>query len=93
MKKMVIKDWFQNKVSKEMGIRVCGFTPVAVSKESEKAYYITMIYCTLNGGWHQKSMWIPKSCIEESDKVNEVKFVESYEEASAIAQNEIAMAS
>lgn len=92
MKGLVIKDWFQNKMAKEMGVSVCGFNPVAVSKESEKAYYITTIYCSANGSWHQKSMWIPKSCTEIDEKCNYVKFVSTYEEASEIAKHEIAMA-
>lgn len=90
MKRLTIKDWFQEKVAREMGVKNFGFQPVAISKETEKAYYMTTIYCTMGGSWHQKSMWVPKSCTEQGDK--EVRIVETYEEASEIAKHEIAMA-
>ena len=88
--KMTIKDWYQNKIAKEIGVKVFTFDIVAVSKMTEKAIYATTVYMTqADGRMHQKTMWIPKSCTEGT----EVKMVESYEEAAEIAQNEIRMAS
>lgn len=89
MKKMVIKEWFQEKMAREMGVKIFTFEIVAVSKMTEKALYATTVYMTqADGRMHQKTMWIPKSCTEGT----EVKMVETYEEACEIAQNEIRMA-
>ena len=85
---LTIKDWFQEKIAREMETKVYHFDIVAVSKQTEKAFYATMIYRTQsNGSMHQKTMWIPKSCCEGT----ETAFVDTYEAASEIARHEIAM--
>lgn len=86
--KLTVKDWFQEKIAREMNTKVFSFEIVAVSKQSEKAFYATMIYRTQgNGSMHMKTMWIPKSCCEGT----ETAFVDTYEEAAEIARHEIAM--
>lgn len=95
--KIIIKDWFQEKMAREMNTKVTCFDIAAISKQSEKAYYATMIYGTLSYGahLHVKTMWIPKSVTEISDSkigyVNETLFVETYEEAAEFARHEIYM--
>ena len=85
---LTIKEWFQEKIAREMNTKVYTFDIVAVSKQTEKAFYATMIYRTQsNGSMHQKTMWIPKSVCEGT----ETRFVDTYEEAAEIAKSEIAM--
>ena len=60
MKQYRMKEWFFQKVAKEVGApRVWNNTLFAVFGETEKAYHAIVGSVTF-----KKTLWIPKSCVE-----------------------------
>ena len=79
-KAMKIKDWFAAKNDLGNG------QIVAIIKESEEAVY-ALVWTGFN---HQKTTWIPKSCIEsreENDTMKQTIIAASYEEATERLQS------
>lgn len=80
--KVVVKDWFFNKMQDE----ACGVhlvhTAVQVIDETAKAYKLEMIATTYDGEFETtKAMWCPKSCTmtEEEYKADEQAQVDRFQ--------------
>lgn len=83
MTKATVKEWFEKKLINEGVILTVGatyaFEIFAVIKESEKAVY-AMCFVGCKGDYAcKKTIWIPKSVIENLDSVQRIA---NYEEAA-----------
>jgi len=89
MKSYYVKDWFHEKKMNEMQRNVQGTEVIAISKQSEKAAYVTVA-----GGTSFMSYWCPKSCMEEHDIPEDAEgthIVKTYEEAVFFAKQYISL--
>lgn len=69
--KVYIKDWFFNKMKAENNYLYLFSNAVEVIGETEKAYKVSVEYCTLDGECDgYKKMWCPKSCTMTEDEFN-----------------------
>jgi hypothetical protein len=81
MKKASVKEWFENKLAKEMGLpRLYFLTLYCGIKETDKA-----VYALFYTGYDRTGMrpmhrahWIPKSCI---DNLENLRFIDNYDNA------------
>ena len=65
-KSITVKDWFANKIAKEIRRNISFCDVFAIIKETDKA-----IYAMLNLGTNfSRTMWIPKSVLVERDVVD-----------------------
>ncbi len=80
-KTYTVKEWFANKIANEIQRNISMCEVFAVLKETDKA-----VYAMLNLGYkHKKTMWVPKSVLEERNASTESEgvFIDcTYEEAS-----------
>jgi len=83
MTKAIVKEWFEKKLVKEGTIPTVGSTYIfsifGIVKESEKAVYAMCLVGTFNDRAIKKTIWIPKSVIENLEAAERF---ESYEAAA-----------
>ena len=76
-KKLTVKQWMGNKIANEIGRSITMCDIFGILKETEKAIYaVIAIGCD-----QRKTMWIPKSAIEEHDTGFDTYEFDTYEEA------------
>jgi hypothetical protein len=86
-KKLRVKQWMGNKIANEIGRSITMCDIFGILKETEKAIYaVIAIGCD-----QRKTMWIPKSAIEEQENGMDTYEFDSYEEAVEALKNEWAL--
>ena len=75
--KYTVKDWFLNKIANELHRTITSFGIFAILKEADKAVYAM---CSISAD-KSKTMWIPKSVLEETNLGQAVRYIEDYNEA------------
>jgi hypothetical protein len=86
-KKLRVKQWMGNKIANEIGRNITMCDIFGILKETEKAIYaVIAIGCD-----QRKTMWIPKSAIEEQEYGMDTYEFDSYEEAVEALKNEWAL--
>lgn len=87
-----VKEWFMNKISEQISFNCIDNNVFNIFKETEKAVYAMVSIAPMK----KKTLWIPKSCLEEFEiGVNngsfeyhhETYFIENYDEASLRFKN------
>lgn len=78
--KAQVKEWFENKLAKEMGLpKIYSLEIFCGIKETEKAVYALFgTGYNANGSCSRKCAWVPKSCIEN---IESLTFIEDYDNA------------
>lgn len=84
---LTVKDWFAEKIAKDLSRKIDMCDVFAILKETDKA-----VYAMLNiGVYLRKTMWIPKSVLIEEDPAehgdNRVIYTDDYDLAVLYFKN------
>lgn len=79
--KATVKEWFEQRTARELGLgNMYSFELFCKIKETEKAAYCMVYTGFTNGGKaRKKTMWIPKSVIEN---IEALETIEDYDKAA-----------